>query len=438
MGLSESWKQAQEAAIGSMLIDPRCVGLVLQGTSEAHFPDATCRNLYRAVRRLWDRQAPIDPVSVGAEVGGPYEQTIRQLFESTPTAANVERYVEILRDSFVLSTYQQAAMELLHCEKVEDAAAVWDRLGKIRMTGEKRQVLTWEQAVGRYLDRMNDSAPPDYLSFGIPELDRLLNVGRGKFVILAANSSSGKTALALQFAYHMAETGKKVGFFSLETDNDTLTDRLMSETQVAGIGLPRTKAKALTEDDYKHAVDAGMKSAGVGLELIDFCETCDEIRTWTIQQGYEVIFVDYLQLVNGDGEADRRWDIVTNTSMQLHRLAQKLGVTVIGLSQVTPKGENKDKELTMEDLRESQQLKHDADIILILNLWKMVKYGRRLAVAKNKDGRRNSGLNLVFDPEHMTFSYYRRTEQQKKERKAAAGQVEFEELDEEEGDDLPF
>jgi replicative DNA helicase len=276
---------------------------------------------------------------------------------------------------------------------------------------------------------MNDDTPPDYLSFGIKQLDRLLHVGRGKFLILGADSSAGKTALALQFAYHFAECGKKVCFFSLETDNDTLTDRLMAETQVADINLPRTKLKALTTADYQRATDAGIKSARVPLWLHDSAETVDEIRTWTVQEGFDVIVVDYLQLLSAEGE--KRWDIVTNISMQLHRMAQKLGVTVLALSQVTPS--QKGAKLTMDDLRESRQLKHDADVILILERCEDFANGRSLTIAKNKDGKRNQGMKLAFDPEHMTFSYYRRVAPS-----TAPGQQELRELDDEEGGENPF
>ena len=429
MGLTETWTSAQRAVIGSMLLDERCIGPVLQRTDELHFPDGACRHLYRAVRALWDDRRAVDPVTVLAEAGGSYEKLIGEIMQATPTAANVERYVDILRDSASLSAYRSAAMQILECETTEQAAKVWDELGRVRMRAEKARCVPLQEAIGRYLDRMNDDTPPDYLSFGIKQLDRLLHVGRGKFLILGADSSAGKTALALQFAYHFAECGKKVCFFSLETDNDTLTDRLMAETQVADINLPRTKLKALTTADYQRATDAGIKSARVPLWLHDSAETVDEIRTWTVQEGFDVIVVDYLQLLSAEGE--KRWDIVTNISMQLHRMAHKLGVTVLALSQVTPSANG--AKLTMDDLRESRQLKHDADVIMILERCEEFANGRSLTIAKNKDGKRNQGMRLAFDPEHMTFSYYRRVEP-----KAAPGQQELRELDDEEGGENPW
>lgn len=433
--LSADALRAERAVVGSMLLDARCVGLVMQQAAPESISDPVCRTLFEATRRLWLERQPIDPVTVLAAAGGKHQEYIADLMRETPTAANVESYLAIVLDHARLAAYQAAANEILFsCKTADDAQKIWDRLGRDLMARKKVRCLSMSEAINRYLDRMNDETPPETLPLGIPELDKLLSLRRGKFLILAADSSAGKTALALQFAYHLAAVGKKVGFFSLETDNDTLTDRLMAETQVASVNLPRTKAKALTSADYARVIDAGQRSARIGLDLIDSIETCDEIRSWTIQRGYDVIVVDYLQLINADGE--KRWDIVTNISMQLHRLAQQIGVTVIGLSQITPPDAGgKKARLTMDSLRESRQLKHDADVILLLETCDDFPGGRTLTVAKNKDGRRNQGMKLVFDAEHMTFAYAKRKEpQQVPGHGAAMWDLE----DDGEGGDNPF
>lgn len=427
------WEQAQMSVIGSMLIDDRCIGDVMRITTAEMFANSTYRNIYEAIRRLWTEQRPVDPVIVLDELGGNrdlYADKLTECLKLTPTAANVLEYSEILRDHLLLHSYQTAASEIIfQCGTAEEAAKVWDELGRQLMGARKVRCMSLQEAIGDYLDRMNDQTPPDYLSTGIKQLDKLLNLGHGKFCILAADSSAGKTAMALQFAFHMASCGKKVGFFSLETDNRTLTDRLMAEAQVANIALPRTKAKALSREDYLRATDAGDRSTRLRLDLIDSCETIDEIRTWTVMKGYEVIFIDYLQLIDAEGE--KRWDIVTRISMELHRLAQKLGVTVVGLSQVTPPDKTGNQKLTMDDLRESRQLKHDADVILLLELCKEFPNGRALTIAKNKDGKRNRGMKLDFDPEHMTFRYHKRVA-------TSADPPQFEELADDEGGEIPF
>ena len=123
--------------------------------------------------------------------------------------------------------------------------------------------------------------------------------------------------------------------------------------------------------------------------------------------------------------------------MGLHRMAQTLGVTVIGLSQVTPPDKTGKKNLTMDDLRESRQLKHDADVILILEPCDEFPNGRTLTIAKNKDGRRNRGMKLDFDPEHMTFSYHKRVGTSQPSDEATKGPSLYD-LAPDEGGEIPF
>ena len=427
-----AWEEAQRAVIGSLLIDPEHIaGMIFTTAKPEHFGNAAYLHIFKAARGLWQDRRAIDPVTVRAAVGNEYGEMLADAMRATPTAANIDAYLDVLRKEARLRSLQKAAELILTANTEEEAAAIWDRMSRAMLGAERVRRRSFTECVNAYLDRMNDSEPPDYLSFGIAAIDKRLHVGKGKFVILAADSSAGKTAFALQCAYSFASTGKKVGFFSLETDSDTLTDRLMAETGVAGIALPRSKAKALTRADYKNALGVGEKSTGMALDLIDRVSTLDEIRMTTVACGYDVIVVDYLQIIDAPG--DKRWDIVTGISIYLHRMAQTLGVTILALSQITPPDKNSNRELTMDDLRESRQLKHDADVILLLTPDPIIQYGRRLTVAKDKDGRRNLRFLLQFDAQHMTFTYAKRTGQKPNDE-----QVSFSELADGEGGDLPF
>lgn len=427
-----AWEEAQRAVIGSLLIDPDHVaGMIFDQLRRDQFGHAAYRHVFEAALDLWAEQRPVDVVTVLNAAGDDYSELLADAMRQTPTAANVEAYIEVCRKESRLRTLQLAASQIMTAKDEAEAAAIWDKMSQTLLGAETARRRSWSECVSAYLDRMNDTTPPDYLPLGIDRLDRYVQIGRGKFVILAADSSVGKTALALQFAHHIAACGKKVGFFSLETDSDTLTDRLMAEVQVAGIALARSKAKALSTVDYSRAVSAGDKSLRMKFDLIDRVSKLEEIRMTTLAAGYDVIFIDYLQIIDAPG--DKRWDIVTGISIYLHRMAQSLGVTVIALSQITPPDKNSQRPLTMDDLRESRQLKHDADIILILTPEDMFPHARRLTVAKYKDGKANVKVLLAFDPVHMTFSYHKRVQPS-----TVAGQVEFTELEDDEGGEAPF
>ena len=138
--------------------------------------------------------------------------------------------------------------------------------------------------------------------------------------------------------------------------------------------------------------------------MIRKANTLEKIRARTLQRRFDVIFIDYVQLIDVAGK--ERFDVVTKISMGLHRMAQELGVVVIGLSQVTPPEKGKKARITVDDLRESRQLKQDADIVLLMTRSTEKDdpaEARILEVAKNKDGRRPK-IRLNFDPQHMTFS----------------------------------
>ena len=442
-----AWKRAQESVIGALLIDPDySAGLIFQSAKASHFGETELRHVFEAARELWNENRQLDAVTILDRAGSEYEQLLRDCMINTPTARNLPAWLEICQDSARLTAMQAEALAIVNADRAGDAAAAWERMGTMLQDADQGEDLSLGELIGDYCDRMQDKRPVRYLNWGIESLDRDLYVSGGQFGVIAADSSVGKTALALQFAYHMAADGHRVGFFSLETPKENLEDRLLAQYQVAGIPLPSTKRKKLTEEDLRAAGEAGMRSDQIYLRILRNYETLERIRAKTIQRRFDVIFIDYVQLIDAPGR--ERWDIVTNISMGLHRMAQQLGITVIGLSQITPavKGQ---KAPTKDDLRESRQLKQDADFILLLypdTEEEAPPNARVLEIAKNKDGR-CARLRMDFEPEHMTFKYHAKTmpeiwsegravkaAQRAKNPKAG----EFVELPPGKGDDLPF
>ena len=406
--MAVSWQEAQRAVLGSLLLEPEeCAGEIFLKAAPGMFGDPSMRHVFEAARDLWNASRPVDPVTVLAKAGDDYRDLIAGCMEMTPTAANTAAYLDILRDEAMLAAMQREAMAIATARSFADARDAFERMGiQLRQT-QPAAMKSLSEMISAYLDRMNDPAPPDYLRFGIGALDDALSVTAGMFVILGAESSSGKTALALQFAVHAASTGKRVGFFSLETPDEPLENRLMAERQLAGISLEASKHKKLKPEDYAAAMDAGIRHYETPLYFGRTATTVEAIRAETVRNRFDLIFIDYVQLIDSPGE--NRAQIVTATSIALHRMAQELKVTVFGLSQMTPPEKGSRRKLTADDLRESRQLRNDAEIVLLLrrtddrndpeNL-------RILEVGKNKDGR-CPRIKLNFDPEHMTFWHYK-------------------------------
>ena len=460
-------QNAETAVLGSMLIDERCVPAVMQQLREEDFPTAELRHVFAAIRGIFLERGPVDAVTVLDRLGKKsYEPTLRELMQITPTAANVMEYARILREQRQLREIQNACMQI--CEVGTDLAAARRLLSQaaallVDKQTERDRSLT--ELIIDMLDRQNDKTPPDYLDFGIPALNELVRLGRGKFAILGADSSVGKTALALQFALSFARTGKRVGFFSYETTLPDAADRIVAND--ADVSLTRIKGKRLGVEEIEQIVAAGTRSNDLSLRVLETARyTVSDIRARTIARGFDVILIDYVQLI--PTRRTERYDAVTEISIGLHALAQELGVTVIGLSQVTvPETDKKGNRrfISKDDLRESRQLKQDADVIMLLDLLDPKdRYSKRsLQVAKNRDGPLGYVV-LEFHPSRMRFDYVppfedpeveksrerndkmdaNREASRKKEReKARGGAIEgqgsvFTDLADGEGGDLPF
>ena len=399
---------AAKAVLGAMLIDARCVPSVMDVLRPEDFDDSLDRRIFETFRELYLDRKPIDPVLVEAALGGEvYHNSLAQLMLDTPTAANVLEYARILKDQNKLPQIQAACLEIASSSvTLEQAKELLSEAAALLVDHQADRDRSYGELLSDLLDRQSDKTPPDWLDWGIPALNERLMIGPGRFVVIGADSSVGKTALALQFALSMAKAGKRVGFFSYETSLPDATDRLAAND--ADVSLRQLKQKRLSRQDLARIVDAGGRSEKLPLRILETARyTVEHIRAKTLSHGFDVIFVDYVQLI--PSRARDRYEAVTQISMALHRLAQDLKITVIGLSQVTvPELDKKGNRryISMDDLRDSRQLKQDADAVLLLDLSNVKdrSSNRVLIIAKNKDdaiGR----IVLSFDPHHMRFAY---------------------------------
>lgn len=403
MAVSDAWAEAQIAVLGSVLIDPDpTVGIVMDALRSEDFTEER-RAVFDAVRSLWLERKPIDPVTVAHAAGADYVPRIREWMDRTPTAANVAAYCAAVREEAQLSRLRIAALGVATSETLTDARAALRKLEPAMIDRPELRPVTVSEMLADFLRRMEDKRPPQYLRWGIRKLDEELTAEPGDFIILGADSSVGKTALAVQFAWTMAASGRRVGFFSLETSAKKLTDRIVA--QRAMVDMQDIKRKKLSDHDIGEIVALGRGIDKIPLEICECSGTgVSDLRALTVARRYQVVFIDYLQLLDSGGK--ERWEAVTEISMHLQRMAHELGVAVIALSQLTTEKNNKARRApTKDDLRESRQLKQDADLILLMSLSDPEdnESSRWLRADKNKDGPQVS-VNLRFDPKHMDFT----------------------------------
>ena len=401
---------AEASVIGSMLIEPKCVPELMQELTAEDFTDGTLRLYFETIRRNFLQRIPLDIVTVVSSLGVGEEAQNRHaakmvdLMAATPTAANCLHYARIIKERRQLREIQQACMAAAKGATLEDARELLTAAAGLLVQKQANRDRGYGDLIADLISRQ-DSTPPDYIDWGIPALNGKLHAGPGRFIILGADSSVGKTALALQFALKISEK-KRVGFFSYETTLADATDRLMAND--ADVSLGRLKGKHLTDEEMDAIMAAAERSSKRQLRVMETARyTVEDIRSKTIARGFEVIFVDYVQMI--PTRKKDRYEAVTEISIGLHALAQELGVTVIGLSQVTvPETDKKGRRryISKEDLRESRQLKQDADVILLLDLQDPADRNgyRVLQIEKNRDGPL-AHMVLSFDPSRMRFGY---------------------------------
>lgn len=399
---------AQYAVLGAVLIQPELFGEVQAKVQAADFLDGKCRMTYQALRKLFTSGEAVDPVSLVHKLGGKSGETgwgefVRQLMETTPTVANIWVYVDLMKEQARIARLNELGALL---QVTNDLDAAREYIGKANAQLCDRpgvKIVTLAQGIADFLAEAD--RPRSYMHWGIEGLDEQLYAEKGDFVILGGRPSAGKTALSIAFALHMAKT-HRVGFFSLETGKRKFFDRLVSH--LAKIDMAKIKRSELDKGDYESVAIMGKRAADSQLEFTEAAGfTVEDIRAISLSQRYDVIFLDYLQLIRPSGGGNRT-EAVSSISMGLHEFSQSTGTMVVGLSQlsrpekVQASGTRAPK---MSSLRESGQLEQDADIIMLLYLEdENDEAGPRvLKVEKNKEGTRGK-LRLNFDGATQTFT----------------------------------
>lgn len=389
---------AETAVLGSMLIAPEITGEAMLRLRAEDFLDQEYKYVFAAIRSLWQNNSPVDAVTVLHQLGNAYEPFLRQIMEMTPTAANWEAYADILAEQARLARLKEAAAQIINAASLEAASPAVETASAQLCAQRDARTVSFTDGLMDFYNRQSYEKAPNYIPWGIRQLDERLYAEPGDFIILGGYPSAGKTLLATQFAWHMAKT-RRVGFFSLETSPAKIFDRLIS--QVAGIDFARVKRHAMQSSDYTAAGKLAYNPDAVHLDVINASGfSVSDVQAIALAKRYDVIFVDYVQLLRAHGNT--RVEQVTNISLALHTMAQRTGVAVVALSQLSrpEKGTAKSRTPQMSDLRESGQLEQDADAIMILKA--APDNTRTLSLVKNKEGERGA-IQLAFDAEHLTL-----------------------------------
>ena len=424
--------EAEQAVLGSMLIDARCVPEVIDQLRPDDFYVKQNREIYETIYSMFNYSLTIDPVTVleNMKQNGVYDENtsrgyLLQLMDTTPTAANVKEYIGILKDKTLLRRVAETAGELTvliqqGTETGQDVLeAAEQRIYAIRQGRAAQGLTPISQVLLNVYARLEELAASDSaipgLSTGLTDLDRAISgLNKSDLILLAARPGMGKTSMALNILLEAGKkSGKNVVFFSLEMSREQLALRLISSE--CFVDNKKLVTGNLAPEDWEKIMVA-TESLNRSHILIDDDSTvsvADILAKCRRVDNLGLVIIDYLQLMQSAGgrqySGENRQQVVSDISRALKIMAKELDVPVLCLSQLSRANESRsDKRPMLSDLRESGAIEQDADIVMFLyreGYYDKETPNPNLAeciIAKNRHGETRT-VELQWLPEFTTF-----------------------------------
>ena len=411
---------AEREVLGSMLIDPDIIGGMLVQLTPSDFIDEKYRMIFQAIKRLRSQGQSADPLSVNDALGGSYRDIIADIILNTVTTATADACAKICRKTALQIHLGELGTQLAEAEgDLEAQLGIVDKLNALTCEKPGVRITSLPQCYQEFLDRHEEGKKPAYFTWGIPALDERIYVEPGDFIVLGGYPSAGKTALALQMAFHIA-AGKRVGYFYYENNDKKLFDRLVALKSKVSFG--KIKRYDLQKADFGQIVSVQGQLTSPSLEFVDASGmTAADLRALSLSRHHELVVVDYLQKIPGSrgrrGLSD--FERVSEVSGDLQNLGRQTGTAVLALSQLSRPEKGKYVKPGMHSFRQSGQIEQDADVALLLykEQGRDPKTSRVLEIGKNKEGEAGLGLRMFFDGDTQTFSrVFPQPEQKPKER----------------------
>ena len=381
--------EAEEAVLGSLLIDPEALFRVTPFLKADDFYIQKNAWIYDAVISLHERREPIDFVTLCDEMerreqlgdagGAAY---VTHLINAVPSAIHVEAYGHIVEQAAIRRRLINAASRIAQLayqedrdidQTVDQAEQALFSVSQRRIT---RDLAPVQEIIRRYYERIEYLYDHQDEALGVPtgfiDLDRLLGgFQRSDLILIAARPSVGKTSLAISIARHAASLGQHIAIFSLEMSGEQVVQRMVSAE--TGIDAQRLRLGDLREDEWPLFVQATGRLADFPLFIddtpsISVLQMRTKARRLHAEHGIDLILVDYLQLMTaGSVRNEGRVQEVSYISRSLKGLARELEVPLVALSQLSRAVEQRsDKRPILADLRASGSLEQDADVVMFI------------------------------------------------------------------------
>ncbi|TMH75488.1 MAG: replicative DNA helicase [Betaproteobacteria bacterium] len=387
--------EAEQSVLGGLLLDNSAWDRIADRISAEDFYRHDHRLIFQQIARLIDQNKPADTVTVFEALQGAGQAAdsgglayLNSLAQNTPSAANIRRYAEIVRERAVLrrlvTVGEEIAVSALEPQG-RDAKQILDEAeGKVFRIAEqgardRAGFVRLEPLLTRVVERIQElferagGSDVTGVPTGFADLDsKTCGLQAGDLIIIAGRPSMGKTALALNIGEHVAiDLGMPVAVFSMEMGASQVALRMLGS--VGRIDQQRLRTGRLNDEDWPRLSEAieRMHAAPLYIDETPALNALElRARARRLAREYRqlgLVVVDYLQLMSASAVGENRATEISEISRSLKALAKELKVPVIALSQLNRTVETRtDKRPVMSDLRESGAIEQDADLILFI------------------------------------------------------------------------
>lgn len=428
--------EAEQSVVGAMLMDKDAIMTAAEIVSGEDFYQTAYGVIFDSIVELFNEEKPVDLVTlqerlkekdVPAEIAS--LEFVRDLVTAVPTSANIKYYAEIVADKSMMRRLIKLNEEIANtCYLAKEPLE-----GILEMTEKKVFELVQRRNSGDFvpirqvvlnaLEKIEMASKTKGTVTGIPtgflDLDyKTSGLQPSDLILVAARPSMGKTAFVLNIAQHVAfKANKAVAIFSLEMSKEQLVNRLFSLESQVDAQLLRTGN--LKDADWEKLIE-GAGVIGKSNLIIDdtpgisISELRSKCRKFKLEQGLDMIIIDYLQLMTGrvGGRNESRQQEISDISRSLKGLARELNVPVVALSQLSRAVEQRpDHRPMMSDLRESGAIEQDADVVMFIyrddyyNKDTEMKNVAEIIIAKQRNGPIGT-VNLTWLPNYTKFANY--------------------------------
>jgi len=423
--------EAEQAVLGSMLIDETCIPEVLEVIDVDCFYKEEHKKIFKIILDLFNQRRSIDlltlteelkKVGLLEEVGGlPY---LTFLSEVVPTSANAKYYARIVKEKYILRSLIQTATKIVQrCyEYNQDIDELLDKVEKmvfdicekrIESTSSHIKEIVKEniELIDKLYQRKSHvtGIPTGFIDFDI----KTAGLQPGDFIVVAGRPSMGKSSFVLNIAeYVSCEENQPVVIFSLEMSKHQLVQRLLCS--LAGVDAHKLRTGNLNPQDWPRLTQAASKLSEAPLYVDDtptlnIFELRAKARRLKANYDIKLIIVDYLQLIKSAQRTESRQQEISEISRGLKALAKELNTPVIAVSQLSRQVEQRQgHKPQLSDLRESGAIEQDADLVALLfreeyyNPTPENKGIAEVIIAKQRNGPTGS-VFLGFIKEYMKF-----------------------------------